>query len=269
MHALRINGEPAGELDLNAGLGRRPRVPVVMLSGDDVTVAQAKQRLPGIETAIGQARAGAQRRPSPGAGTRLRADPVAARRGVERLGVMLPLRYEPPVTIAVTWMHAAMADLAAGVPGVTRLDAINCEYASDDFVQAFRAFMAMVQAGRRRRLTMTHADADRWLELRAQFPVLARHAYLNTGWSGPLSRGVVNAMRRRLVLEAETGPTSREAMDDRRSQAERLRAAMASCWARTARDRDRQQHRPRPQHSCSAGSACGRASAWSRARSST
>jgi hypothetical protein len=38
---------------------------------------------------------------------------------------------------------------------------------------------------------------QRWAEIREQTPVLREYAYMNTGWSGPLSTPVGEAMRRR------------------------------------------------------------------------
>jgi L-cysteine/cystine lyase len=43
---------------------------------------------------------------------------------------------------------------------------------------------------------------------RDAFPVTSRCVYLNTGWSGPSSTAVVEAMRRRVEREAFDGPTS-------------------------------------------------------------
>ena len=68
---------------------------------------------------------------------------------------------------------------------------------------------------------------ERWAWLRDQTPVLREYAYMNTGWSGPLSTPVVEAMRRRLDLELEHGPTTRVAMDDRIELGGRLRDVTA------------------------------------------
>lgn len=63
----------------------------------------------------------------------------------------------------------------------------------------------------------------RWDWIRAQTPVMARSTYLNCGFSGPLSRPVVEAMRRRIDLELEEGPVSRPAQDDKTTTMTRLR----------------------------------------------
>ena len=68
---------------------------------------------------------------------------------------------------------------------------------------------------------------QRWAWLREQTPVLREYAYMNSGWSGPLSTPVVEAMQRRLQLELERGPTTREVTDDRIALAARLRELSA------------------------------------------
>ena len=141
---LRINGEPAGELDLNAGIAGAYEVPIVMLSGDDEAVAQAKARVPGIETAIVKQAIGryAARNSAPQPARDLIR--VAARRGIDRRAVIRPVRYETPVTLSVTWTDSGLADRVEFMPGVVRPDSETTEYTSDDFVEAARAFFAMV-----------------------------------------------------------------------------------------------------------------------------
>ena len=67
----------------------------------------------------------------------------------------------------------------------------------------------------------------RWAWWRDQTPVLRDYVYVNTGWSGPLSRPVAEAMERRLALEVDHGPTTQLAMDDRIALGERMREATA------------------------------------------
>ena len=73
--------------------------------------------------------------------------------------------------------------------------------------------------------TVDHAA--RWAWMREATPVTRRYAYLNAGWSGPLSIGVAEAMRRRIDLELEHGPTTKAVTDDRAQLTARLREATA------------------------------------------
>jgi D-amino peptidase len=144
LRELRINGEPAGELDLNAGIAGAFDVPIVMLSGDDTAVAQAKERVPGIETAIVKQAINryAARNSAPQPARDLIR--IAARRGVDRRGAIRPVRYETPVTLSVTGANSGVADRIEFMPGVVRTDSETIEYTSEDFIEAARAFFAMV-----------------------------------------------------------------------------------------------------------------------------
>ncbi|MCH8850109.1 MAG: aminotransferase class V-fold PLP-dependent enzyme, partial [Chloroflexi bacterium] len=61
-----------------------------------------------------------------------------------------------------------------------------------------------------------------WQAFRGQFPVTERAVYMNTGWSGPSSRAVVEAVQQRMEREAFDGPTS---PDVRNEKAELVLAA--------------------------------------------
>ena len=63
-------------------------------------------------------------------------------------------------------------------------------------------------------------------KLREEIPVLANVTYLNTGWSGPPPRRVAQALKDRIDLEMEEGPTSRPVQESGREvQAQARRTA--------------------------------------------
>ena len=68
---------------------------------------------------------------------------------------------------------------------------------------------------------------DRWRAIRAQTPVTQRYAYCNSGFSGPMSTAVADAIHARLRLELEHGPRSQIARDDQARLDTGLRAAAA------------------------------------------
>lgn len=76
-------------------------------------------------------------------------------------------------------------------------------------------------------VAVTAADATaRWAWLRAETPVTKRHAYMNCGWSGPLSNAVADAMRERVELETSLGPETGGVMNESASAlSSELRAA--------------------------------------------
>ncbi len=141
---VRINGEPASEFDLSAGIAGAYNIPVVMIAGDDVAVAQAKERVPGIEVAMVKRaiHRTAARHLSPEAACML--IKIAARNGFQRRELIEPFTYPSPVTVSVTWQSSGMTDAVAFMPRVERVNAVTSEYRCDDFLEAFQALTAMV-----------------------------------------------------------------------------------------------------------------------------
>jgi L-cysteine/cystine lyase len=65
-------------------------------------------------------------------------------------------------------------------------------------------------------------------EARAQFPVLERYAYLNTGSSGPLSQASVEAMRAQLERDLTQGRSGKARMEELFESRERIRGRIAA-----------------------------------------
>ena len=109
---VRINGEPIGEIDINAGLAGEFGVPVVMVSGCSEAVSQALERMPHIETAAVMKPVGtySARVLSPTKAHRLISQ--ATKRALMRLDEMVPTRFEPPIDMEMVFKETAMADAA-------------------------------------------------------------------------------------------------------------------------------------------------------------
>lgn len=75
------------------------------------------------------------------------------------------------------------------------------------------------------------AEHDRWQAFREQVPVTRRYTYCNTGFAGPMSVPVVDAIDARLQLELEHGPRSQVARDDEECIGRALRGAGAELFA--------------------------------------
>jgi L-cysteine/cystine lyase len=65
-------------------------------------------------------------------------------------------------------------------------------------------------------------------EARAQFPVLERYAYLNTGSTGPLPQAAVDAMRARLECDLAEGRSGKAHMEEVVELREEVRAGLAA-----------------------------------------
>ena len=66
-----------------------------------------------------------------------------------------------------------------------------------------------------------------WPEARARFPVLERHAYLNAGTFGPLSRATIEAMATLRAWEGAHGRAGKEYFEEMLARRERVRALLS------------------------------------------
>ena len=108
VYDVRVNGEPQGELGLNAGdFG----VPIVLVSGDSNATAQASARIPGVEVAAVKTAAVQVRRATSRPSDAQRAS-ATGRIGRARRGEIAPVRYPAPVHVSLQFMNSAMAEVS-------------------------------------------------------------------------------------------------------------------------------------------------------------
>jgi D-amino peptidase len=142
VYSVALNGRPVGELGLNAALAGHFGVPVVLVTGDQSLVEEARSILGDIElVSVKQAhgmRAARCLAPSK-ARTLIR---EAAKRAVRKGGI--PFVVGPPGTITVGFHLAVHAEMAALVPGTRCLDSRTIEFAHEDMPTLYRAWRAMV-----------------------------------------------------------------------------------------------------------------------------
>jgi D-amino peptidase len=139
VYQARINGQPVGELALNAALAGAYRVPVALVSGDQALAAEARDLLgPSVETVIVKHAVGrfAARNLAPSvARERIRA---AAKVSLQRKHPLFT--FPAPIRLEVDFIVSQMADMAELVPGATRLEGRTVSYTSNDYLEVFRAW---------------------------------------------------------------------------------------------------------------------------------
>ena len=142
VHEVRLNGQPAGELAINAALAGTYGVPVALVSGDQALAAEARELLgDAIETVVVKHAVGrfAARSLAPAeACGRIRAGVIASLSRPHE-----PFRLASPVRLEVEFALTQMADMAELVPGSVRSGGRTLAYADDDFRELFRAWRAM------------------------------------------------------------------------------------------------------------------------------
>jgi D-amino peptidase len=141
---VRINGVPVGESALNALVAAHYGVPIALVTGDQVTAAEARAIHPEIETVE------VKRSVSRYAAESLHPDTARAliRAGAERALHRLPPApvFGPETRITVTFITADMAEMAAWLRGVSVVagEPRTVSLDGDDPLDLFRTFVTMV-----------------------------------------------------------------------------------------------------------------------------
>ena len=132
---VALNGTPMSEAGINAAIAAHYGVPVVMISGDDAIVSQARQQLGNIEGAVVKRaisfHSAATMTPEAGqALIRERAKAAVTRRA--------ELRQTPttkPITLEVSFKNYRPVELLSYLPNVQRVDAHTIRFVGRDMIE--------------------------------------------------------------------------------------------------------------------------------------
>lgn len=143
-----LNGIEVGESGINALVALGHGVPIVLVTGDDTTAAEARSICPDIHTAVVKhsvTRFAAESLHPTEAKTLIRETAAAALAGLDP--AQLP-QIELPATLEVLFHNGDLAEMATWVQGVERVDARTVQVTSDDAIRLFRTFVTVVQLTR-------------------------------------------------------------------------------------------------------------------------
>lgn len=144
---VRLNGRLVGEFGLNAAVCSQFNVPVIMVSGDQAICAEAREWVPGIETAQVKTALGRMSAACLPLETSRAILSETAEKAIRKLAggnAPAPLAVATPIKMEVAFHYTTMADAAALLPGAVRLDGRTIAYESSDMVSAYRSFRAAV-----------------------------------------------------------------------------------------------------------------------------
>ncbi|GLW12741.1 peptide ABC transporter [Microtetraspora sp. NBRC 13810] len=139
-----LNGTIAGESGINALVALGHGVPVVLITGDRTTGEEAEPFCPGIETVVVKESVSrfAAASPHPVRARQLIHD--GARRALERLGDFRPPAIELPATLKVRFRNGDIAEMAAMLRGVRRVDEKTVTITDDDPLRLYQTFVVAV-----------------------------------------------------------------------------------------------------------------------------
>jgi D-amino peptidase len=133
-----VNGARAGEAGINILYAAAFRVPVVLITGDQEAIAQARELIPGLDAVEVKRAVGTRAavyRPVEEVRTAIR---QAAERAIRnRASVTMP-PMRAPFNFEVTFTGTALADVAAQIPTVRRTGSHTVAYAASDYAAGYR-----------------------------------------------------------------------------------------------------------------------------------
>jgi D-amino peptidase len=139
----RINGRPQSEGSLNGAVAGYFGCPVALFTGDAAAVSQMHEHLLQVEGVVvkeGISRSSARSLHPSVARARIR---EGAKRAIERLDNIPPFLPEGRVDLEVDLFYSVMADVCEWIPGIERRGSRTVGYASDDYLEVFKLFLAV------------------------------------------------------------------------------------------------------------------------------
>lgn len=145
IRAIRINGQELPEMGINAAIAGYYKVPVIMLSGDAESCAQAKALFGNaiVAAAVKEAtgRYAARMLPRDEARALLT---QSARDALARRAAAKPFQISPPYTFDVEFLNAGQAEMPMMLPGVKRTSPRSVSFAATDFIEGFMLLRAII-----------------------------------------------------------------------------------------------------------------------------
>jgi D-amino peptidase len=143
---VRLDGQVVGEAALNALVAAHYGVPIVLVTGDQVTAAETAALVPEVEAVQVKRSVGRYAAESVHPEVARERIREGAARAVRRVGSIAPPRFGSSTRIEVTFLTADMAEMAAWLRGVTPVQGHGrtVSFAGDDPLALFRTFVTLV-----------------------------------------------------------------------------------------------------------------------------
>ena len=141
---VTLNGVVVGESGINALVALGHGVPIVLITGDDVTADEAARVSPGVHRAVVKTAVSrfASNSLHPADACALIRDQAAA--AIAELDRAAPPAIELPATLTVNFRNADLADMATWISGVRRGPGTSVTMTDDDPIALFQRFICAV-----------------------------------------------------------------------------------------------------------------------------
>ncbi len=147
VYDVRVNGIRCSEATLNAGIAGHYGVPVLLITGDRVTVANVKAQMPWVTGVVVKESIGHYAVESMSPHAAQQAIRAGAARAVRDATSARPFVFEAPVTLEIDLARVEQADYIELIPDFVRTSARSVRFVHDDYPTVFRAFVAAFRMG--------------------------------------------------------------------------------------------------------------------------
>jgi len=145
VRAFKVNGTELPELGINGAIAGYYKVPVVMLSGDAETCAQARAILGNeiVTVAVkeGAGRTAAKMLPQDEARRLLK---EGAKQALAKRDKVVPFKLTPPLNFELEFLSSLQAELPSLLPQVKRVRARSVAFTSSDYLEGFKLARAVI-----------------------------------------------------------------------------------------------------------------------------
>ena len=142
---MYLDGEPAGEIVINAAYAGSMGVPVALVTGDQTCIKEAKDMLgaavEGAQVKEGRGRFTARLLPPAVAHERIRA---AAKRAVEGAPQKQVFKAASPATMGIEFTSTAMAETCSWIPTVKRTGPRSVEFEFEDWIEGMGLMLTLM-----------------------------------------------------------------------------------------------------------------------------
>ena len=141
---LLLNGEPAGEIAVNAAYAGQIGVPVALVTRDQTAVEEAKELLGDIESATVKQALGRFTARLSHPNTAQENVRQAARRALERVKDFKPYVVESPARMGIEFTSSAMSDVCSWIPTVDKISPRSVQFEFNDWREGMGLMLALM-----------------------------------------------------------------------------------------------------------------------------
>jgi D-amino peptidase len=141
---MRINGNPVGETEMNAGVAGAFGVPAILITGDDAYVNEVKETLPDVESAV--VKYGIDRFAAMLLSPKKTKEMIQskAKHAVEKVRIIKPYIVEGPITFEIDFKGPNQALMTTTIPNVELVGPSTIRFTCDDYITAYKMMWGLV-----------------------------------------------------------------------------------------------------------------------------